>query len=199
MLTIAPDLGLAQQGAQLELALVRHTFATALARSATYVPALADTIDAAELASVLERLTRRSRMIGECWIWTGYTKNGYPCLSIRNRPVYGHRFSLVVATDTDPGTADACHTCDTRPCWRPRHLFAGTRQENVADAMAKGRWVPPPDPASGADHHLATLADDDVAAIRRLYATGTTTQDDLARAYGVSQSTIWRLVNGVTR
>jgi len=35
---------------------------------------------------------------------------------------------------------DVCHTCDVRLCCNPAHLFIGTRSDNVADCVAKGRY-----------------------------------------------------------
>jgi hypothetical protein len=36
---------------------------------------------------------------------------------------------------------EACHTCDNPKCCNPKHLFAGTRQQNNDDKIAKGRGV----------------------------------------------------------
>lgn len=41
----------------------------------------------------------------------------------------------------------ACHSCDNPPCFNPSHLFEGTQQENLRDALRKGR-VPLGDRAS---------------------------------------------------
>lgn len=37
-----------------------------------------------------------------------------------------------------------CHHCDNPRCVNFDHIFVGTQQENIADAMAKGRMSPPP-------------------------------------------------------
>ena len=34
---------------------------------------------------------------------------------------------------------DLCHRCDNPPCCNVRHLFIGTRHDNVQDMILKGR------------------------------------------------------------
>jgi len=38
-------------------------------------------------------------------------------------------------------TASVLHYCDYRPCVRPSHLFTGDQAVNIADMMAKERFV----------------------------------------------------------
>lgn len=143
-------------------------------------------------------MTARTGNLGSgCWVWEGYTKNGYGSLSIGNEDRYIHRLSHEIHHGPVPDGYDVCHSCDVPRCWAPHHLFAGTRQENVADAQTKGRAAAPPPPVTGQAHHLATLSDEDVAAVRGL--RGTRPQRELARAFRVSQSTISRLQRGEVR
>lgn len=86
---------------------------------------------------------------------------------------------------------EVCHTCDNRRCGRPSHLFAGTRQENSDDAVAKGRIT------HGVGHPKTTLSEEDVVAIRVLHAVGIM-QMDLAPLYGVTPSTVGQIVRGRT-
>lgn len=47
-----------------------------------------------------------------------------------NTPIYGR-------------PADLCHACHNEKCSNPRHLYWGTRRENVMDAISNGTGVNP--------------------------------------------------------
>lgn len=88
-----------------------------------------------------------------CWEWTGSRNNKSPYGAVRwNGPI---RFTHVVSWELHfgpiPEGLKVLHKCDNPPCTRPDHLFLGTQQENVLDAVRKGRW-----PARGGRHPKAT-------------------------------------------
>jgi hypothetical protein len=71
-----------------------------------------------------------------CWVWTGSRlQSGYGTFD-KGR---AHRFSYALANGPIPDGLHICHRCDNPPCVRPDHLFAGTRVDNMQDAIAKGR------------------------------------------------------------
>jgi hypothetical protein len=90
-----------------------------------------------------------------------------------------------------------CHHCDNPPCINPAHLFLGTHADNVADMDRKGRRRHMN--GFGEQAHHVKLTDAQVAEIRRRYATGSETQAELADAFGVGQSQIWRIVHFYSR
>lgn len=88
----------------------------------------------------------------ECWEWQGtrYSdepRRNYGQFVANGRRHRAHRFAWELANGPMPAGLDACHRCDNPPCVNPGHIFPGTMTDNVVDAVAKGRIVPPPRPS----------------------------------------------------
>jgi hypothetical protein len=84
---------------------------------------------------------------------------------------------------------DVCHHCDNPPCVRPDHLFVGTRADNNADMVRKGRHWSKTRPGAalrGERHPLARLSWSDVEAIRQ----SDEPSDVVAARYGIARATV---------
>lgn len=86
------------------------------------------------------------------------------------------------------------HTCDNRSCVNPEHLIIGTQQDNMKDAVERGRM------SSGVDHHMVSLTSSQIQLIRDeyIYRSKECGSAALAAKYGVHKSTIQRIVRGLT-
>ena len=55
-----------------------------------------------------------------------------------------HRGVLAQYLNTNlPSKVDLCHACHNDKCSNPKHLYWGTRKENVADAKSVNKWKSP--------------------------------------------------------
>lgn len=127
-----------------------------------------------------------------CWGWAGRVEpaSGYGYLSVRDRPVLAHRFAWELANGRKLRSGEQVnHTCDTRSCTNPRHLYAGTQYDNIHDMLRRGRAKPP----RGECHPHAKLTERRVRAIRRRHASGERAAD-LARRFSVSSATVYRVL-----
>lgn len=118
-----------------------------------------------------------------CWLWTSHVVDGYGSIRVHGRQMKVHRYSFAIHYGYLPANLKILHTCDIRNCVRPTHLFVGTDGDNARDRSAKGRS------ASVLTREIV----DRLPVIKR--RTGLT-DSQLARIYGVHQTTITRALNG---
>lgn len=75
-----------------------------------------------------------------CWLWQrAVGSHGYGMLSVKGKVMLAHRFSYERAHGKIPMGMFACHSCDTRRCVNPKHIWPGTPKDNHDDSAAKGR------------------------------------------------------------
>ena len=76
----------------------------------------------------------------ECWTWNGgLTRGGYGAFKVNGVQGRAHRYSFFLANGFYPPIV--MHGCDNPPCVNPAHLTGGTQALNMADCVAKGRFV----------------------------------------------------------
>ncbi|MBR2118468.1 MAG: HNH endonuclease [Afipia sp.] len=106
-------------------------------------------------SSIIDRFWKKvdRRSDDDCWNWLGCKDrpNGYGTMYVDGRHRRATRISWEMHNRRPfPSGMDACHTCDNPACVNPRHIWPGTRLQNVMDAVSKGRQQPPV--LFGADH-----------------------------------------------
>lgn len=131
---------------------------------------------------------------GECWDLPLPPGAKYPKISYRGRTTTASRLSLQLASGLDGYGLDSRHTCDRPPCIRPEHLLWGTRQQNMQDAVDRGRTAHNVNDANP----RTKLSVDQVRWCRRQWRKGAQ-QKDIAATVGVHPATISRLVRGLRR
>ena len=78
----------------------------------------------------------------DCWEWTAGTKGTYGSFARSHREKRpAHRESFELANGPVPEELQVLHTCDNRLCVNPKHLYAGTHQQNMADKRIRERGV----------------------------------------------------------
>lgn len=114
-----------------------------------------------------------------CWIWQRHkVPNSYGQLKLSSGSlILAHRYYYERVYGEIPDGAELDHLCRSRACVNPEHLEVVDSATNVRRGKAaKLKWW-------------------QVVEIRRRYQAGEANQYQLAREHGVSQSTIYRVLN----
>lgn len=82
-----------------------------------------------------------------CLEWNGSRTRGYGQFTLARMVYKTHRLAWELAFGPIPDGMAVCHYCDNPPCCQTQptegypkgHLFLGTRKQNSADMIAKGR------------------------------------------------------------
>lgn len=144
--------------------------------------------------TIQERFEDKFTKSDICWEWSACkTKDGYGQFRFHKQMQLAHRIAYHLYVGEIPVGMCVCHRCDNPSCVNPVHLFLGTHIDNMLDRDNKGR---------DADHRgekngHAKLINAQVVEIRKKHSEGAT-QSELAKEFGVSQSTISHILCGET-
>ena len=118
-----------------------------------------------------------------CWEWGGKKNNwGYGIAQRFYKTHVASRISYEYFNGAIENNLCVLHHCDNRLCVRPDHLFLGTRADNCADKISKGRE----------NYKPKKLNRVSVVVIRERLLAGES-QRSVATDYGISQSMVWRI------
>ena len=105
-----------------------------------------------------------------------------------------HRFVCHILKQKVPDDKIVMHTCDNRRCIRLEHLVIGSHGDNTADMFAKGRYrvgYHSTEPNNNLKVVTAVVFEE----IKEMYQCGSS-QREIARAFGISQTTVRMYLNG---
>jgi hypothetical protein len=72
-----------------------------------------------------------------CWLWTGWSANGYGLVAVRGRTRMAHRVVYEAVRGPIPGGLQLDHLCCIKGCVNPDHLEPVTAAENQRRAAAQ--------------------------------------------------------------
>lgn len=124
-----------------------------------------------------------SREDDECIEWTGATRNGYGVKRHGGKVEYVHRLSFAELYGRKPNGV-VRHKCDNKLCYAGSHLEDGTKADNSADMVARGRSM------RGERHRDAVLDVRQVVQVRDLYDHRPISVNEIAKSYGISRQNV---------
>lgn len=128
----------------------------------------------------------------KCWLWQGATvEGGYGTFKWDGQNHYCHRFVLELDGHDLTGMT-VLHDCDTPNCVNPSCLKIGTDADNVKDKCDKGRQT------RGGTHPMSKISEEQTREVLIMLSMGIY-QKTIAAKYGITQSLVSKIKNGVTR
>ena len=147
--------------------------------------------------TLTERLKAKIAIKGvdDCWEWTaGKGTDGYGRIRINGYSENVTRVIYRAFKGEIPVGFVVMHTCDNPGCCNPKHLEAGTQQDNMKQCETRGRFAS----TKGTLNGRAKITEDQVRELRQKVRNGGIVIEDVAKELNVSYSTIWGIVKNVT-
>jgi hypothetical protein len=141
----------------------------------------------------------------DCWLYTkGCFPFGHGCFKAERKSWMAHRMAWVLLFGELAPNLCVLHRCDNPPCCNPAHLFLGTKSDNSADMISKGRHArgdrhavrKNPLLVTGMKNPRAVMTDDLVRELRTLWTTGEFRAEDLGIKFGISTAQAYRIATG---
>lgn len=123
-----------------------------------------------------------------CQMWQGpVSGNGYGCFIWNKISYTASRVAWTLASGPIPANKLVCHKCDNRACVNPNHLFIASNQENMLDALKKGRLL------VGSQNPNAKTTESVVRKVRKLRQDQNMTYGKLAKLFGLTMSHVYQI------
>lgn len=128
--------------------------------------------------------------VDDCWMWTGTEHHsGYGSVKIRGKQWSAHQVAYRLTHGTPVN--DVLHSCGTRLCCNPNHLYDGDDKQNAADRARHGRTARHIGELNG----QARLSTAQVVMIR----ADTRHASVVAAEYGINIRHVYRIKSGERR
>lgn len=132
----------------------------------------------------------------ECWDWrAAIGRGGYGKFHVsvnkKEKSLVASRVAYFLYYQINPGERLVLHRCDRAVCTNPAHLFLGSHKENMKDKVQKNRC----NAVQGSKNKRAKLSESIIPEIISERLSGKS-HHDIAKKYGVAQSTIWKIFAG---
>jgi len=133
-----------------------------------------------------------------CWVWQNNLDEwGYGSIAEGLKQRRAHRVAFELYRDEDlpefSPDHQLNHTCHNPACVNPDHLYIGTAQENIDDAMEIDAWGE--SRRRGSEVGNSKLTEDEVVEIKERCLSGES-QKDVAKDYDVSHTAVNKIMVG---
>lgn len=126
----------------------------------------------------------------DCWNCVSHAGNrGYPKVRRNNKDIYISRYMFNMFVEPIIDDNVILHSCDNPKCINPSHLSQGTKPDNVADMVSKGRQ-------SVGKTHNRKLSYEDVVEVKKLLKEGKHSEETIGKMFGIRQSSVNKIKTG---